>query len=127
MNQIFLYACIAVVLLAWLYILLIRELLVEVWPDKFARWHQIEDRLWSRSRTLLIARLYIVGSIIIAIHDAIAAQSVNWTPLITQITATIPEPYRPIALAIWLAVTGLAMEWLRRHTTGTVGEAKAKR
>jgi hypothetical protein len=124
----FLYLCIAVVALAWIYILFVRELLVEMWPAKFARWHAVEDKLWDRSRTLLIARLYIAGSIIIAVHDALAAQgAIDWTPLITQITSVVPEPYRPIALAVWLALTGVAMEWLRRTTTGTVAERKIQR
>jgi hypothetical protein len=121
---VFLIVCIAVIAVVWLYILIIREFLVEMWPERFQRWHAIEDRLWARSRTILIARLYIVGSIAIAVHDAVAAQRPDWTPLIGQITAIVPESYRPIALSIWLAITGLALEWLRRQTTVPLSERK---
>lgn len=120
----FLYLCIAVVFIVWLYILIIRELLVEAWPAKFQWWHDIEDKLWLRSRQLLVARLYIVGSIIIAIHDAIAAQKADWTPLIGQVTSHIAPEYRPLALTVWLAVTGIALEWLRRQTTVPLSERK---
>lgn len=36
--------------------------------------------------------------------------------LITQIAEIVPEKYRPLALAGFLALTGIAFEWLRHVT-----------
>ena len=80
---------------------------IEVWESA---------RLIDRSRTLLIARLYWLGGIFIAIHDKLAEYGFDVTPLITQVSDFIPENYRPLALAAFLALTGLAFEWLRRVT-----------
>lgn len=118
MNLLMMFAIVIVV--AWAYILLRHPLL-----DRFPRlqaWHQIEDRLWANSRTLLIARLYTLGGIIIAIHDGLAQSGVNVTPILEQITSFLPEKYRPLGLALWVVLTGVVFEWLRHATSKPLSE-----
>lgn len=120
----FLILCGATIIAAWAYILFIREWLVANWPDRFGWWHQLEDTLWAKSRTLLIARLYTIGGIVVAIHDALASAGLDWTPLTTQITNAIgfiPENLRALALGLFLMLTGIAFEKLRQWTTGPIG------
>lgn len=108
--------------LVWLYVLFIREWMVERWPEKFTRWHAMEDMLWAKSRTILGARLYWVGGIVVAIHDMAASLGMDWTPIMTQITAMIPERYRELAAMTAVIATGLLFEYLRRITTTALRE-----
>ncbi len=113
----FLIICGIVIVVVWSYILFVREWLVAKWPDTFKWWHeQVEDRLWARSRAILVARLYWVGGIVIGIHELVAASGYDVTPLLHEIAKFIPEKYQPLALAAFLGVTGIAFEWLRRKT-----------
>jgi len=121
----FLLYCGIAVLVLWIYILFVREWLVDRWPDQFKWWHeQVEDKLWDRSRTILTARLYWVGSIVIALHEFFAQYGMDWTPITQEISKLIPEQYRGLALALMLGLTGIAFEWLRRVTTESLTEKK---
>lgn len=112
------WAILAVILLAWIYILFVREAMVAIWPDKFRWWHEnVEDKIWAQSRTLFIARLYWVGAILVSAHEALAAGGYDFTPLLKQISQFVPEEYRPIIVPAFLLLTGAAMEYLRRRTT----------
>ncbi len=114
----------AVIVVVWAYVLWIREWLVHKWPEEFSWWHSIEDWLWAKSRTILVARGYWIGGILIYIHDQLASYGFNVTPILDEISKFIPATYRPLALAVFLALTGLAFEWLRRNTDSAVGEKK---
>lgn len=105
---------VTVVVLVWVYIVFLRERLLE------GTWiHRIEDKLWAKSRQILIARLYVVGGIVVFVHDYLAAQGFDYTPITQQITDRVPEKYRPFALLVYFGLTGLLYEWLRRTTTSS--------
>lgn len=116
----FLGFLIVVIVLAWIYILFVREAIVTIWPGgKLQWWHeQVEDKLWEQSRTLLAARLYWVGALIVGAHEALAAGGYDFTPLLKEISNYVPEQYRPIIVPAALLLTGAAFEWLRRKTKG---------
>lgn len=116
----FLFAIIAVIVLAWVYILFVREALVALWPGGRVQWwhEEIEDKLWANSRQILTSRLYWVGGIVVAAHEALAAGGYDYTPLLQQIQSLVPEPYRPMIVPAFLILTGAAFEWLRRKTRG---------
>jgi len=108
--------CAIVIVLAWLYIWVARPWLANRYPKVWQWVDTAEAWLIDRSRTLLIARLYWVGGIVICIHDKLAEYGMDWTPLVNQFTDLVPETYRPLALAGFLALTGIAFEWLRHVT-----------
>jgi hypothetical protein len=108
--------CAIVIVLAWLYIWVARPWLASRYPKVWQWIDTAESWLIDRSRTLLIARLYWLGGIFIAVHDTLAEHGFDVTPLITQVSDFVPENYRPLALAGFLALTGIAFEWLRHVT-----------
>jgi hypothetical protein len=111
----------AAILVTWVYIFFGREWLVSKWPDKFSVIHSIEDKLWERSRTLLAARIYWVGGIILFIHDSMAMSDlVDWTPIIGQFSELFPEKYRNLVVTTWPVATGILFEALRWMTTQSV-------
>ncbi len=111
-----------VIIVAWTYILFIREWLEARYPTSFYTRviHHTEDVLWANSRTILVSRLYWVGAIIVALHDLAAQAGLDWTPLVSQVAAFVPPQYQPLALSAFLFLTGIAFEWLRRKTTTPV-------
>jgi len=116
--------CALIVFLAWAYIFFGRPLLRERFPKIWAYIDPIEDWLVANSRTLIIARRYWIGGAVIAIHDTLASYGMDWTPLVNEVTNLIPADYRPLALAGFLAATGVAFEWLRRVTRESLAEKK---
>jgi hypothetical protein len=112
--------CALVVFLAWAYIFFGRPLLMNRFPTLWSYIDPAERWLVDRSRTLIVARLYWIGGIVIAIHDTLASYGMDWTPLVNEVTNLIPEQYRPLLLAGFLALTGVAFEWLRRVTTDSL-------
>ncbi len=115
-----------VIVLFWIYVFWLREYLdAHLQGTAYAWWHEkVEDVLWDKSRSILASRLYWVGGAFVAIHDFLATQGFDWTPLTTEIMNLIPEryaQYRPLALGIFLMLTGILFEWLRKVTTGPVG------
>lgn len=117
----FIWVCVVVTILVWAYVFLVREVLDEVLGPRYHRWHLIEDKLWARSRSILVARLFWIGGIVIAVRELLIQQGFDWTPITQEFTDRIPEAYRPIALALMSVLIGLGMEYLRRSTTTPVG------
>lgn len=108
------------IFLVWFYILFGREWLIALWPERFTTWHQIEDTLWSNSKTLLATRLTWLGSAVLGFHEWLAASGFDVTPITTEITNLIPDDYKkyvPLIFALGLAIIGYAFEWLRKQTT----------
>lgn len=112
------------ILVVWAYILFVREWLVARWPAQFAKWHAVEDALWSSSRTILIARGYWLLGLLVGLHDLLAAEGFDWTPIVTQVGDFIPPGYRAPALSLFLILTGAIFEWLR-HVTAAPGSMSA--
>ena len=100
--------CALIVFLAWAYIFFGRPLLMNRFRTLWGYIDPVEDWLVDRSRTLIVARLYWIGGIVIAIHDTLASYGMDWTPLVNEVTNLIPEQYRALALAGFLAATGAA-------------------
>lgn len=119
----FLIACVVVTLLVLFYAFFLRDWIlrrvVRSQPQAILETTTaaVEESFWHKSRTILISRLYWVGGIIVALHDALAASGLDWTPLITQATWFIPEPLRPYTLSVIFIITGWMFEWLRKTTT----------
>jgi hypothetical protein len=112
------------ILVAWIYIAFLREWLVARWPATFSEWHALEDTLWASSRTILVARGYWLLGIILGLHDLLANEGFDWTPMLNQLGELIPPGYRAPALSLFLILTGAAFEWLRR-TTAAPGSMSA--
>ncbi len=106
----------------WSYILFIRGWMLSMWPDQVGWWHTIEDNLWAKSRTILGARLYWVGGVIISLHELAGAAGIDVTPITTQLSELIPPSYRGLALSLGAIATGIMFECLRRVTTVPVAE-----
>ena len=111
-----------IIFVLWAYVLFIRPQLRDWFPEFFDRVNMIEWWLWDNSRTIISARLYWVGGILIAIHDFVAEQGADMTPFLNEAANLIPERYRPLALAGALVFTGALFEWLRRITTQPLEE-----
>jgi hypothetical protein len=109
------------ILLVWIYIFFAREWFVAKFPDQFSVIHRIEDKLWDRSRTLLAARVYWMGGLILFIHDSIAQSGyIDWQPIIGQVAEMFPESWRPLVGSMWPVATGVLFEALRWMTTQSV-------
>jgi hypothetical protein len=116
--------CALIVFLAWAYIFFGRPFLRDRYPKLWSYIDPVEAWLVDRSRTLIVARLYWIGGIVIAIHDTLASYGMDWTPLVNEITNLIPADYRPLALAGFLALTGVAFDWLRHVTRESLADKK---
>ncbi len=110
-----------VIIAMWAYILFIRPRLIEKYPafGKFAKFEQV---LFDKSRTVLAARLYSIGGVVVGIQALAASAGLDVTPIINELAKLIPEGYRSLAVGIFLLLTGIAFEWLRKATTKPVGE-----
>lgn len=121
-------AALAVGYWAWLQPLLARRpVLAGLVADFRAASGSLRSRAFTALRgwrSVLLARLYWIGGITLALHDAVipALAGVDWTPLTTMVLSFVAEPYRPLLLSLALAVTGALFEWLRRLASGPVGE-----
>lgn len=111
-----------IIFIVWAYILFIRGWILTKWPDQVGPWLAIEDNLWAKSRTILGARLYWVGGVIVGLHDLAGAAGIDVTPITSQLSEFIPPAYRGLALSLGLAMTGVLFEYLRRRTTVPVAE-----
>lgn len=85
----------------------------------FAAIEPIEIWLWSKSETILAARLLQWGGALVTAHDTVAmfASGLDWTPVTSRLLASIPPDVRPLVISAALAVIGGVIEWLRRKTT----------
>lgn len=116
------------VLVIWAYVLFLRERM-EVWfaGTRYEWWHkQVEDRLWERSRTILVARGYQLAGWVLGLQTFLAANGIDTTPFTDELTNLVPDQYRkflPLAFSLWLILTGMAMTKLRNMTDGPVGSS----
>jgi len=111
------------IVIAWAYILFIREWLDEkLQGTAYAWWHeQIEDKLWASSRTILAARGYQVVGWLISLQALAAAAGIDVTPVINEAAKLVPEQWRGLAIGVFFILTGLAFAKLRKMTTTPVG------
>lgn len=119
----FLFTVGLIIFLVWFYVLFLREWLIAIWPERFTRWHAIEDYLWANSRTILISRLTWVLGGITAFHEWLAASGFDVTPITSQITDLLPDDYKkyvPLVLSLGLMALGYVFERLRKTTTEPV-------
>ena len=108
------------IFVAWAYFMFGRPFFERRYPNAFARINTIEAALWKNSKTILAARFYWVGGLVIGAHDWLAQSGYDVTPMVNEIAAFIPEQYRPLVLAAFLFFSGLLFEWLRWLTTSPV-------
>lgn len=108
------------ILVAWVYILFLREYLDEhLQGTPYAWWHEeIEDVLWSKSRTILISRGYQVIGWLIELQVLAAAAGVDVNPVVNEVAKLIPEQYRAAAIGLFFIITGLAFAKLRKMSPG---------
>jgi len=71
---------------------------------------------FAYSKTVLVARLYALAGILVALHD-MALPYVSTADL-TPITAKLPNWFWPVLII----TTGVIFEWLRRVTTQPLSE-----
>lgn len=112
-----------IIFIVWAYVLFIMDWMFARWPDQVGWWRKMEDTLWAQSKTILTARLYWIGGVIVFLHDLAAQAGIDVTPITNELSNFIPEKYRPLALAGFLMVTGIMFEYLRRITSTPVGES----
>jgi hypothetical protein len=108
-----------VIFLVWAYVLFLRPKVLAAFPKIVA----IESKLWDGSRQILMARMFSIGGVIVALHDWVLASGADTSSLLHEIAAFLPEKYQPLALAGVMFVGGLALEWMRKVTTGAVGSS----
>lgn len=123
MNMLTLFG-IAVILIS-VYIIWLRDFLLLKWPSRFSKWHTIEDTLWNGSRQILVSRFYWIGGFLLTAHDTLAANGFDWTPVVDQFKAWVPEQFRTIAFGLGMVLTGLLFEYLRNLSTAPVGAQPA--
>jgi hypothetical protein len=111
-----------VIILAWIYVLFLRPYLVAKYPA-FGKFSAIEQTLFDKSRTILASRLYSIGGALVALQAMAASAGLDVTPIVQELAKWIPEGYRSLAVGIFLFLTGLAFEWLRKVTDGPVGSS----
>ena len=70
--------CALIVFLTWAYIFFGRPLLMNRFPTLWSYIDPVENWLVDCSRTLIVARLYWIGGILIAIHDSLASYGMDW-------------------------------------------------
>lgn len=109
------------VFLIWGYVLFVRPYLVAKYPEfgKFAAW---EDTLYSKSRTILVAKGYWLGGILVGLHEVAAQAGLDVTPITDELGKFVPEQYRGLAIAVVLFATGIAFRWLRQVTTSSLDD-----
>lgn len=109
-------AAVAAIVVVWVFVVrpLIRDL--PAFDAAFDRIEAFERLLWSRSRTVLVARLYWVPGLI----DLVTSWAFDWTPLVARAFEGVPDDLRGLVISAALAVTGALFEWLRRVTSEPV-------
>ena len=104
--------------LALVYAFIIRKWLIEKYAmgPKLKNLDDTLTALWSKSRTILVARIYMIIPVVVAFHDIIATNfsSLDLTPLWQRYFADVPPDMRALITAAVSIGTGLLFEWLRR-------------
>lgn len=112
-----------VIFVVWAYVLFLRPKVLAAFPKIY----EIECKLWDGSRQILVARMAWLGGIIVTIHDFVLSSGADGSSLLHELAAFLPDKYQPLALAGVLFVGGIALEWLRKTTTGPVGSSLPER
>jgi len=109
------------ILLIWLYVMLLRPILVVRYPQfgAFAEW---EQTLYKRSRTVLVARSYQIAGWIVGVQALLAQAGVDTTPFTSQLTDMVPEKYRALVVSGGLIITGIIFVKLRKMTANPVSD-----
>jgi hypothetical protein len=105
------------VLAVWGYLLIVRPIISQKYPELFAKLDEVEKYVIDRSRTLLVSRGYVLGGALLFIHDQLASAGFDWTPIVDQFATTVPPSYRALVISLFMIITGAVFEWLRRKTT----------
>ncbi len=92
--------------------------------DEWEAIDRFEEKLWLRSRTILLAILIGGSSFLITIHDFIATISVDWTPITSTLLGYIPEKYRPMVMPIVMSVLASLFAYMRKITTEPLNAKK---
>jgi len=102
-----------VILILWVYILFIRPILIVKYPDfgRFASW---EQTLFQRSRSVLVGRMYQIGGWLLGLQTLLAASGVDTTPFTNELAKLIPDQYRPLAISLFMIITGIVVVKLRK-------------
>lgn len=87
-------------------------------------WEKVITRIkgW---RTIIVARLVQFGWGVVTVYDGAAKAFpyyLDWTPVTDRVFKVIPADMRMFALGMFGVLCGSVMEWLRRLTTGPVGQ-----
>lgn len=119
-----LYVVAALVTLVVAYVFILRPILrdLPLLDPLFDRIESFELMLWAKSRTVLVARLAWVPSVLLLLHDTAGAWALDLTPLLVRLTAGLPDDLRPLLLTAVTGLYGLVVEWLRRVTIEPLAE-----
>lgn len=104
--------------LVWAFVIRPRLMLMEQPRAVIVKLDDWLSALWLRSRTILIARLYVVLPALVALHDYIADKitTLDLTPVTNRLLSDIPPDMRPLMVTGFLMLTGLIFELLRKVT-----------
>lgn len=108
-----------IVFLAWAYVMFARPLVLKRFPVIVT----IESKLWAGSRQIMMARLMSVGGLVVGFHDMVLASGADASTFMGELSKYVPDQYRALALSGVLFFGGLALNWLRKVTTGEVGSS----
>ncbi len=109
------YVTLAVIIaLVWVYLLFLRPILKARFPAVWAQFDMIEGWLFANSRTFIMSRLTIVGSIVVGIHDALAQAGFDYEPLIKFVQDYVPQKYWFLIVPAGFLLYGLVQEIIKR-------------
>jgi hypothetical protein len=111
------------ILLGWIYVFWWRDFALKTWPKQTLKLRGWTWTLWKDSRTILIARLYWVGALVLGAYDLAVSTGIDPAYSMSGVLMQyLPEQYRSLAISGFLFITGAGIEWLRRQTTAPLGQ-----
>jgi len=112
-----------IILLGWVYVFWWRDFALRMWPDTTRRFRKATYLLWLDSRAIMMGRLYWVGAIILFIYDMAVSAGIDPAYSMSGVVMQyLPEQYRSMVISAFLFITGAGIEFLRKTTTGPVGQ-----
>jgi hypothetical protein len=108
----------AIILTLWIWYIFVRPIMAKRYPETFDPITEIWIALWRNSKTMLAARLYTIGGILLAIQTMIVSAGIDTASFVYQAAEFIPEKYRPLAISAFMTGTGLLFAYLRKNTHG---------
>lgn len=108
-----------VIFVVWAYALFLRPKVLAAFPALQA----IETKLWAGSRQVLMGHVLSIGGLVVGLHDFMMASGTDPSTFLNELATFVPEKYRGLALAGVLFLSGIALSWLRKVTTGPVGSS----